>query len=232
MLDPKEEKRYGELQRLAQELHIPMPEAFIEVEVRDKYGYVIQRQKQRSHSWTRNAYNMMFTNLAGLNADDAAVFGAGKLNIKETDGNIQEGEYPVAQYTSSMEGTTYGYRAGAADASKSIIVGSGTNAESFEDYALQTPIAEGNGAGQLNHVATEPHSESYAALVFTNEWVRYFNNNSGGNVSVNEVALVADIKFGITRTILTSRDKLASTVTVPDTGQLKVTYTIQLTYPA
>ncbi|GAI09984.1 unnamed protein product [marine sediment metagenome] len=32
--------------------------------------------------------------------------------------------------------------------------------------------------------------------------------------------------------IVATRDKLASTVTVPDTGQLKVTYTIQLTYPS
>ncbi|GAI82076.1 unnamed protein product, partial [marine sediment metagenome] len=31
---------------------------------------------------------------------------------------------------------------------------------------------------------------------------------------------------------MVTRDKLASTVTVPDTGQLKVTYTIQLVFPA
>jgi hypothetical protein len=31
---------------------------------------------------------------------------------------------------------------------------------------------------------------------------------------------------------LVCRDKLAATVTIPNTGQLKVTYTIQLTYPS
>jgi len=31
---------------------------------------------------------------------------------------------------------------------------------------------------------------------------------------------------------MTARDLLIATVTVPDTGQLKVTYTVQLSYPA
>ncbi|MBA7585898.1 hypothetical protein ES708_27890 [subsurface metagenome] len=50
---------------------------------------------------------------------------------------------------------------------------------------------------------------------------------------MNEVALaVQAMAGGGAVKWLQSRDHLASTVTVPDTGQLKVTYTIQLTYPA
>jgi len=65
--------------------------------------------------------------------------------------------------------------------------------------------------------------------------VRYFNNNSGGDIDVNEVGLVMNQPQGGSTVYgkrLQARDKLASTVTVPNTGQLKVTYTIQLTYPA
>jgi len=64
--------------------------------------------------------------------------------------------------------------------------------------------------------------------------VRYFNNNSGGDVNVNEVALVLNQPQGgaVYGKWMQSRDKLASTVTVPNTGQLKVTYTVQLAYPA
>ncbi|MBA7606572.1 hypothetical protein ES703_13722 [subsurface metagenome] len=117
------------------------------------------------------------------------------------------------------------------------MVGSGTDAESFEDFVLQTPIAEGTGAGQLNHAASEAHSTSYAALTLTNTLVRYFNNNTVGetSVDVNEVGLVCQ---GAARNVvggskwLQSRDLLASTVTIPSTGQLKVTYTIELTYPS
>jgi len=102
---------------------------------------------------------------------------------------------------------------------------------------LQTPVAEGTGANQLNHATSELHSVSYAALALKNELVRYFNNNTVGetNVDVNEVALVCyGYKPGTAAAekFVVSRDKLASTVTIPHTGQLKVTYTISLTYPS
>ena len=62
--------------------------------------------------------------------------------------------------------------------------------------------------------------------------IRYFNNNSGGNVNVNEVGIVAYLQGQYNQNYMMSRDKLAATITVPNTGQLRVTYTIQLTYPA
>lgn len=230
MLDVKEEQKYERLRKLGQELHIPIPEAFLTLEVFNKDGKLLQRHHQRSHSWVRMAYNLMFCQLAGKDADDET-WGAGKLSWKKTDGSIYFADKPCSMgEDQSVDGITYGYRAPAGDDTKGIIVGSGTNAESFEDYCLQTQIMEGSGAGQLNHVQSEEHSISYAALTMKNTLVRYFNNNSGGNIDVNEVALVADMLPALNA--MTSRDKLTSTVTVPDTGQLKVTYTIQLVYPA
>ncbi|GAI81021.1 unnamed protein product, partial [marine sediment metagenome] len=109
--------------------------------------------------------------------------------------------------------------------------------EDFEDYFLQTQIPEGAGGGQLNHAAQEIPSISTVSTTKKVEWIRYLNNNSGGAIDINEVALVSDMKalFGTVIAIgkiLMSRDHLASTVTVPSTGQLKVIYTIQLTYPS
>jgi len=236
MLDLKEEQQYAELKRLAQKLHIPIPEAFLTLEVFDKNGKLIQRHRQRSHSWTRNAYNLMFCELAGKDASDVGLFEGGKLSIKLTNAAITAGAKPpyiVGGTGNSADAVGYAYRAGAGIDTFGILVGSGTNAESFENHVLQTPIAEGSGAGQLSHVESETHSISYAALTLKNELVRYFNNNSGGNVDVNEVALVANGYVTSTnQKFLVTRDKLASTVTAPDTGQLKVTYTIQLTYAA
>ena len=232
MLDLKEEQQYRELKRLAQKLHIPIPEAFLTLEVFDKNGKLIQRHRQRSHSWVRNAYNIMFTQLAGKDGNDDT-FGAGKLNAKDTGGVLRYGTAPIGFYTRSTVDSLTGYRAPAANDTRGILVGSGTNAESFEDYVLQTQIAEGTGAGQLSHIESEAHSVAYADTTLTNTLIRYFNNNSGGNVDVNEVALSAYADAGGNPyTWITARDKLASTVTVPNTGQLKVTYTIQLTYPA
>ncbi|GAJ09756.1 unnamed protein product, partial [marine sediment metagenome] len=169
MLDLKEERRYTRLKKLARELHIPMPEAFITLEVFDKDGKLIQRHHQRSHSWARNAYNMMFASLAGVTSPDAT-WEAGKLSQKFTNGSIESGDYPFAMYFGKgaspygykMNTTDVGYRAAATEDSKGILVGSGENAESFEDYVLQTPIVEGTGANQLNHIESQPHSVSYA----------------------------------------------------------------------
>ena len=83
----------------------------------------------------------------------------------------------------------------------------------------------------------EPHSITWIAgtLTLKNDIVRYFNNNSGADVDVTEVAIVSHGYRPNSSTdtyYMMARDLLTATVTVPDTGQLKVTYTIQLTYPA
>lgn len=235
MLDPKEEQQFAELKKLARKLHVPIPEVFIELEVFDKDGKLIQRHHQRSHSWVRNAYNMLFSQLAGKGCT-ATGFGAGKISIKDYPaGTIYDtiGYGLTISGVQTPDGATYGYRAPAGATSRGILVGSGTNAESFEDFALQTPIAEGTGAGELSHILSEAHSVAYADTTLTNTLIRYLNNNSGGNVLVNEVALVTYGYFGASGApMLMSRDKLASTVTIPDTGQLKVTYTVSLTYAA
>jgi hypothetical protein len=231
----KEERRYRLLRRLGDELHVPIPEAIWEFEVRDKQGGLLQKHRQRCHSWTRNAYNALFTQLAGKDADNSS-FGPGLLSLKDTGGTVRYGNYPFTYGQYSVDGADMaGYRAAAGRDDKGILVGSGTNPESFEDYALQAQIHNGTGPGQLSHVQSESHSISYDAptRVLRNQLVRYFNNNSGGDVDVNEVVLVNSMQQpGAWPEFVMSRDKLSSTVTVPDTGQLKVTYTIQLTYPA
>ncbi len=230
-----EESRYEEVRRLGQELHLPIPETFWELEVRDRDGMIIQRLRQRSHSWVRNAYNHMFSQLAGKNGNNTT-FGAGYLNVKDTSGTVRYATSPVGQSSADIDGTSYGYRGPAGNDTWGIQVGSGTNPESFEDYMLQTKIANGVGAGQLSYIEQDPHVITYdpGTKVLINTQVRYFNNNSGGAVNVNEVALVVNQPQGgaVYGKWMQSRDKLASTVTVPSTGQLKVTYTIQLAYPA
>lgn len=232
MFDPKEERQYERLRKLARELHIPMPQAFIKLEVFDKDGKLIQRHKQRSHSWVRNAYNMMFSGLGSMGTIDA-VYGAGNLNYKDTDGVLQEGapRYTIwSERGSDLAMTGSGYHAAATDDDYGILVGSGATPESFEDYVLDVRILDGTGVGQLNYVEEELATKTWAGLTFSAEHIRYLNNNSGGAIDVNEIALVLK-EDSYNKNMLTSRDVLGATVTVPDTGQLKVTYTIELTYP-
>jgi len=230
-----EQARYEQLRKLGQELHIPIPEAFWELEVRDRNGEVIQSLRQRSHSWVRNAYNHMFSQLAGKNGSNSS-FGPGLLSIKDTAGTTRYASRPIGQSAWDIDGTGYGYRGPAGEDAWGIQVGSGANPESFEDYQLQSKIANGVGPGQLSYIEQDPHRIAYdpGTKVLSNTMVRYFNNNSGSAVDVNEVALVLNQPQGtqVYGKWMQARDKLTSTVTVPDTGQLKVTYTVQLTYPA
>lgn len=219
------ERDHRKLEALGRKLGLPVPMAFLEMEVTMPGGKVIHYHKQRSHSWVRNSYNTLFCIITGTSAPDA-VYGAGNLNIKDLSGTIRSGgSISMSSYMAAVASTTHG-----------ILVGSGVNVESFEDSALQTPITNGNGAGQLNYLALDPYVKSYngGTKTFTSTFVRYMNNNSSGNVAVNEVLLATYgyVESGVQRFWAMSRDHLAATVTVPATGQLKVTHIISLVYPA
>lgn len=220
--------------RTARNLHLPYVRAVLDIEVVKDNKTVVHR-RQNSKSFVRNAYNLLYTNIAGVNISDA-LFGAGKLSIKATSGTIET-------YQSNIQNG--GYAAGDSDVTYGIVVGSGVNVESFEDFALQTPILNGNGAGQLNYNPMEPYIKAWngGILTFSDTLKRYMNNNSGGPISVNEVALICSLTSIVSEgdfgpnynfsslPVLISRDKLGATITVVDTAQLKVTYIISLVYP-
>ena len=235
----KEERQYEELKKLGLKLKIPIPEMFLTLEVFDKGGKLIGKHHQRSHSWNRNAWNMLFSQFAAKDADDNG-FAAGYISLKEPDGTVNFGDVPIYMgrgYANSVDGLDNGYRGPTGNDTWGIIVGSGTAAESFDGYAIQTKITNGTGGGQLSYVQAEENVDTYtpATKTWQQKVVRYFNNNSGGNVTVNEVALYPKSCFPSGGSVgspwCISRDKLATGVTVPNTGQLKVTHTVQLTYP-
>lgn len=233
----KKEEDYQAFARMGQHLGIPVFEAWLEMEVTLK-GERTHYHRQRSHSWTRNAYNVMASQLLGLNGNDAT-FAGGNLNLKDTGGTMRYGTYGLGfdpNVTFENASTTQpGYRATSGSLVGGIVVGTGTSAESFEDYVLETPVAEGTGAGQMNYAASDVHVESYVAgtLTKTNTLVRYANNNSAADIEINEVALYGrSFANGSVQTVCYARDALGATVIIAVSAQLKVTYTINLVYAA
>ena len=209
-------------------LSAPMLNAHIGIEVRDSKGQIIHSREQESHSWVRNFYNWIFTQAASIAGSEANGLGMVALN----------GIYYGDNYCWRLEeaGVGYGYNAGPGVDDLSIVVGTGTDVESFEDYALDSKIANGEGPGQLSYT----QSSSEVSTVGTTKrclWVRYFNNNSGAPITVNELGIYTEIFYQdyshkYLREIMVCRDLISPGVEVPDTGQLKVTYTIELVYPA
>ncbi len=242
---PEIEAKYQQLEALGRKLGVPLLCGHLDVQI-SKNGKLLTRRKQRSHSWTRNAYNLIFCQLGSSNPTDNT-FGAGKLSYKQTGGTITyySGSYGCwSTYIDYYDAKCYdnesagrGTRAAANDAGHGIVVGTNGVAESFDHNALQTPIANGLGAGQLSMIAQEAPVLSFDAgtKTLTDTLVRFMNNNSGGDITVREVGLIAKLQTGTAYSMslfLLSRDVLSPEVIVPNAGQIRLQYQISLVYPA
>ncbi len=256
LVPDKDEELFKTLGRLGPALKVPVPEAFLSIQlfdlktrkpilIPDRNGVMREVIHQRSRSWTRNAYNDIFCQLGSVNGNNST-FGGGYLNIKDTGGTVRYGAgmQGLSPFTSPSSGsvinyetnTSYGYLS-AAGAVNGIVIGTGTGAESFEDYVLGTIIPNGTGAGQMSYIAGEAPIVTYdsGTKTLTVAWGRYFNNNSSGAIDVAESGIYSRQCYGsqspATITLVT-RDLISPAVSVPVAGQLKITYTISLTYPA
>ena len=185
----------------------------------------------RSQSWVRNAYNVVVTQMCGIRSDQGAAYGAGGMYCKDTGGTNRSSTDASFQ----IRGSTY-WAGTIGSVTYGIVAGTGTGAESFEDYALDTIIANGTGAGQLSYAAQETTSSTYTAgtKTWASVMVRYLNNNSGGAIVVGETGCYVRVDYSSTFAyMMLARDLIDPTVSVADTAQLKVTYTItSMAYPA
>lgn len=202
-------------------MHLPCPpKTFIKMEVHEQ-GEKVLEYDFRSKSWVRNAHNVLMGTYTNFK-DVGSTYAAGSTYSKDTAGsarasNIIFNVNPVAPIGNS----TYG-----------IVVGTGTTAESFESYALATPVVHGNSSGRLSYAAQNATVMSYdtPSKTWTIQFVRLFNNNSGGTITVTETAMLYDYSSVIN--FMYCRDLLGSPVEVANTAQLTVTYTMQYTFPA
>jgi len=154
-------------------LHIPICETKIILEVFAHQGdkEPIKRVEMFSHSWVRNSYNQLFMSAAEVNANYfGATYGVGQLNLKDLSDAVVTGAFGVgiaAGNNMLQDAIGYTRAAGANATTSGILVGSGINAESFEDTKLQTLIANGTGAGQLSYVTSQPYSVTWTLGTLT-----------------------------------------------------------------
>ena len=184
----------------------------------------------RSQSWVRNAYNVAVSQLCAISSAEGSAYGAGGMYCKTTAGANKS-------YSDYAHGTLRraAWQGGIGSITNGIVVGTGTGAESFEDYALGTIVANGTGAGQLSYAAQETTTAAYTAgtKTWASTLIRYMNNNSGGAIVVGEAALYVSCYMDSSYYAMLARDLIDPTVSVADTAQLKVTYTItSMAYPA
>ncbi len=227
----KPEADYEELNRLACKLGIPVPMMQVSFVATDEKGNETGRFEDRSRTTNRNFWNNLFNSYAAA-PSGTATFGAGFLTLKNTAAALVN---PNADTNGSgatnPRNFVFGSGIGTLGTAQGLVVGTGTAAESFEDYALGALIAHGNGAGQLAHSAQNATTLSYnsGSKTWTATLARIFNNNSGGTIVVGECGIYGVMNAQV---YMFCRDKLGATVSVLNTGQGTLTYTSTLTFPA
>ena len=113
---------------------------------------------------------------------------------------------------------------------RGLVVGSGTNGNSPNDYALQTLIAQGSSAGQLQY-GIMSFTEAVVAgsnIVFVMQ--RDVTNGSGGNVTVNEIGVYFYTLFDSTpRSYCMVREELGGSFVIANGATKTVKFTINET---
>lgn len=177
---------------------------FIDVWVKNKQGKQVLYKRTKGNSMVRHLCDVLYAQMTG------ATYTSGGLNTSNVAKNVAAASMNITAALGSSNG---------------IVPGTGSNAVTISDYKLQTPITHGNGAGNLNFQAqTYPTAPtvSGSSKYFTVQ--RIFQNNSGGDITVNEYGIVntnsADL-FLLDRTL--------DTFTIGNGSTGTIRYTIKVT---
>ena len=202
-------------------------------------GRVLADKDVEVHSWVRNHYNRMVT-VAGATAASDGVFGDGNINVKDTGNNVRSHAnasiYLDPRDDLELETGNDGYNVSVGHSASGVLVGTGTTAEGEDGYALTTPVAHGNGAGQLYHAtAAVPAPDVWdgGSSTFSYELTRYFDNFSGGSITLKEMCQVVNIGVGYSfYDVMVARDLIDAPtgLAVPFRAQAAISYTYSLTY--
>ena len=108
-----------------------------------------------------------------------------------------------------------------------LVTGTGTNAVALADTALQTQIAHGVGAGQLDYGASVVNAPSSDSTSTTLILTRVFANSSGGSITVREIGIYAGmiITTATTQRFCIVRD--LATIALVNGDQLTLNYILK-----
>ncbi|MBA7710747.1 hypothetical protein ES703_119693 [subsurface metagenome] len=189
-------------------------ELWYSIVIRDRHGKIVSRERRKSKSFLR-AWNDIIC---------AQVTGASGY-LKRIDGDDTRGISPFADNFKMTSGYVNG-----AENEKSIVVGSGNTAVTISDYALETLIAHGAGAGQLSYQAATVNESIVSAPNCGFLVERAFVNNSGAEITAREAGIYLRIKgptyYGFCCGV---RDVFGTPQAIPNGGSLSVNYTLRVT---
>ena len=212
----------------------------------DREGRLLERREQGSRSFVKNFIVLLYcahtqitaagpfvmTDIAG-NPRDVDSQSSSGVGVRYVKANFMIGAPPglAGVYCLCGIGNTYNPdKATIKGEHIGIQVGTGTNAVTPTDTALQTRIAHGRAATQLEYGGCELVDLTFANPNGEFTIRRYFTNLSGGPITVNEVGIhsVGTDLSTEAWAFLIARD-LTGGVAVADTEILRATYVPQIT---
>jgi len=194
--------------------------AFLAIIVRDKDGKVIKRYKQKSHSPTSNFIGLMLPATYFNNVGHCWTM------VNTSNGTFSCGGGCTSIVYPSNSANNPSYLVG-------IMIGSGSNSNSYSAYNLNAPISNGSGTGQLLYSAPNLPSN-----IIINGNQAYFlisqsyYNASSTTINITELGIVVNLTYGgnsqnslPSAQILTWYDVLSSPISVGSGQQVVIYYT-------
>jgi hypothetical protein len=107
------------------------------------------------------------------------------------------------------------------------VVGTGITTVTINDYKIETLITHGTGSGQLQYSVVTYGAPTTTATGSTFIMTRVFTNNSGGNVTINEIGII--VYHYNAYYYLIVHDNLTSPITLANGETVTLNYTFQTT---
>ena len=199
--------------------------AILELTVRKKDGTIREHRVMKSESFVRQFLDLLMVH-AGQVAESSYHY------VRDVTNTLIAAAY---------SGETFATDAAANDDTYGIMVGTGNTAPTITDYALETKIDDGVGAGELQYggvtygLPTSSATESHFTIT------RDFSNASGGAITVEEIALYVRAEYAwpgdasdrtkgqtVYPIFLTIRD-VTGGIAIPNGETLTVNYRVQAT---
>jgi hypothetical protein len=203
--------------------------ATLTIVVKDKDGKVIKRYKQKSHSPTSNFIGIMLP-YTWYKLTNSCWTYTNTSNSTFCYGMIINGAYFGIIYPNNG---SYG---GNHDYITNILVGSGSQINTYNAYNLKAPITNGSGTGQLIYSTlniptgiTINGNQAYFIIS------QSYNNQSGGTVNIKEVGIVIYFyangvggSVSYSGQLLVWYDVLSSPISVANGQQVVIYYTFSV----
>jgi hypothetical protein len=149
-------------------------------------------------------------------------------NVRDT-GNAVRAVFCHEFQTAYAKGYLLDVMASIGVATFGIIAGTGVNAPTINDYALQSPIVQGTGAGQLQYAAVTfgtPASDATTSQVTV---TRNLTNGSGNSITINEIGLICRAYYtDEAGYFLIIRDVISGGIAIPNGQTITINYRPQV----